>query len=139
MKRIIRRPNGHSHSSRPGAATVELALLAPFLAFIFLIAVDYGRVFYYAITLENAARRGALYGCLDAAHSVDTSGIRTAALTDATDISPAPTITSKVTTDSNSDATVEVTVNFTFQTITNYPGIPNATNLSRKVAMRILP
>jgi Flp pilus assembly protein TadG len=118
---------------------VELALLAPFLAFIFLIAADFGRVFYYSITLENAARRGALYGSLDAAHSVDTSGIQTAALTDATDISPAPTVTSKVGTDSNNDATVEVTVNYTFQSITNYPGIPNLTNLSRKVSMRILP
>jgi hypothetical protein len=109
------------------------------LAFIFLIAVDYGRVFFYSITLENAARRGALYGSLDAAHAIDSSGIQAAALTDATDISPAPTVTSKVGTDANGNGTVMVTVSFTFRTISNYPGIPDSTDLSRRVSMRILP
>src|SRR3954451_8532118 len=46
---------------REGAATVELALLLPFLCFLFVVAVDYSRVFYFAVTVQNCARNGAYY------------------------------------------------------------------------------
>jgi Flp pilus assembly protein TadG len=43
---------------RRGAATVELAVLLPVIAFLFVIAVDYARVFYYSQVIENCARQG---------------------------------------------------------------------------------
>src|SRR5580704_16799992 len=43
------------------AATVELAILLPVLMFLFVVAVDYARIFYDAITVENCARNGAYY------------------------------------------------------------------------------
>src|SRR5205809_577937 len=56
------RRHPHSHPKRrAGAATVELALLLPFLCFLFVIAVDYARVFYFAVTVQNCARNGAYY------------------------------------------------------------------------------
>src|SRR5262245_16916603 len=48
--------------SRRGVASVELAVLVPFLAFLFVIALDFGRIFYFSVTVENCARSGALYG-----------------------------------------------------------------------------
>ncbi len=47
--------------SRSGAAAVELAILLPFLCFLFVIAVDFARVFYFTLTLQNCARNGAYY------------------------------------------------------------------------------
>jgi Flp pilus assembly protein TadG len=101
--------------------------------------VDFGRVFYYSLTIQNAARKGALYGSSDQAHSQDTSGIQNAALADATDLSPTPTVTSTTGVDADGNATVNVTVAFTFKTITNFPGVPNITDLGRTVSMRVLP
>src|SRR5262245_12350435 len=46
---------------RRAAATAELALLLPFLGFMFAVAVDYARIFYFGVTLENCARNGAYY------------------------------------------------------------------------------
>ena len=65
----------HVRPCRPGAASVELAVLLPFLGFMFVIAVDYGWIFNFALTAENAAREGALYGSHDTTHSTDTTGI----------------------------------------------------------------
>ena len=46
---------------RPGAATVELAVLLPFLAFLFVIGTDWARIFYTSLTIQNAARNAAYY------------------------------------------------------------------------------
>ena len=148
------RPSCCSRAHRPAAATVEFAVLAPLLAFLFLLAVDYGRVFYYSVIVQNAARKGALYGCQDAAHSIDKVGIRDAALADATDITPpqavgagvvsslkqgGPGVVSTTGADANGNPTVSVTVAYSLQTVANYPGIPNRVDLVRTVSMRVLP
>jgi hypothetical protein len=46
---------------RRGAATVELAVLLPFLAFMFVIGVDWSRIFFTSMTIQNAARNAAYY------------------------------------------------------------------------------
>jgi Flp pilus assembly protein TadG len=121
---------------RCGVAAVELAILLPFLAFILVVTVDYS--YYTELTLNNCARNGALYACNNPTCAADTTGIQNAALADAGNISPAPTVTS--TTGTDSDGTyVSVTVSYTFNTITNYPGIPNSVNLARTVRMRVSP
>ena len=45
-----------------GQALVELALIAPILCLLMLGAIDLGRVWYSQITIENAAREGAMEG-----------------------------------------------------------------------------
>ena len=128
------RPRG----PRRAAATVELAILAPILAFLVAAGADYSRVFFQAQVVANCARNGALYGCADPTHAADTSGISTAALSDAGDLSPAPNITS--TTGSDADGNyVEVTATYTFHTLVNYPGIPTATTVTQTVRMRVSP
>ena len=82
---------------------------------------------------------GALYGCQSAAAAGDANGIRAAARADATDLSPAPDVTPARDTDADGNPTVRVTAIYTFKTITNYPGIPSATTLTRTVVMRVIP
>jgi Flp pilus assembly protein TadG len=134
---LYRTPNSRT-APRKGVAAVELAVLLPFLAFIFVVTVDFSRIFYDALILSNCARNGALYACANPTNSLDTTGIQNAALADASNLSPTPTVTS--TTGTNSDGNyVQVTVTWTFQTITNYPGIPSTITLTRTVQMRVSP
>lgn len=50
-----------SHTSTSGHAVVEMALLAPWIFFLFMAVVDVGFYCYAAINTENAARTAALY------------------------------------------------------------------------------
>jgi Flp pilus assembly protein TadG len=124
---------------RRATATVELAILAPFLAFVFVIAVDWARIFYASIVVTNSARNGALYLAdpYNQALSPYTS-LNQAALADAQNLTPSPTVTSNSGTDT-SGPYVEVTVSYPFQTITNFPGVPASTTLVRTVRMRVAP
>lgn len=124
--------------SRSGIACVELAILLPFLAFGFLVAVDFARIFYYSITIANCARNGALFGSdPSAAVTSPYQSIQQAALADAGSLSPSPTVSTATTTDASGNICVAVTVSYLFQTITNYPGIPSSINLQRTVKMRL--
>src|SRR5262249_31515546 len=49
-------------NARTAAMAVELAVLLPVLVFLFAVGVDFARVFYYQLTIENCARNGALFG-----------------------------------------------------------------------------
>ena len=121
-------------------AASELALLLPFLVFLLGITVDYGRIFYCSQIVNNCAQNGAIYGsdAVLASQSPYTS-IQQAALADATDLSPQPTVTSTTGSDASGNAYVRVTVNWTFKSITSLPGIPSTVNLSRTVQMRVSP
>ena len=125
---------------RRGVAAVELAVLLPFLAFLFVIAVDYARIFYFSQVLDNCARNGALYASDPVAQaSSPYTSVQQAALADAANLSPQPTVTSTTGTDAAGNAYVQVTVAGQFKTVTNFPGVPNTVNLSRTVQMRVAP
>jgi hypothetical protein len=149
---ITRRHQRHRQGRRATAA-VELAVLLPFLAFMFVLAIDYGRIFFYAMTVENCARTGA-YFASDYPGIYSYGSVENAALSDATNLSPSPKVATgydagsdgaftgtSPATDSRGYQTgfVKVTVNWQFQTIVNYPLIPTTVNLSRSVVMRMAP
>jgi Flp pilus assembly protein TadG len=135
--RYGKRPGGRP---RHGAAAAELAVLLPVLCFILVGATDFARVFYHYQIITNCARSGALYGSLDSTHASDTSGIKTAALADATDLSPQPTVSSTTGTDKSNNPYVQVTVTYQLPLIVpSYPGISSPVNISRTVQMRIAP
>jgi Flp pilus assembly protein TadG len=126
--------------SRTGAATVELAVLLPLLVFLFVITIDWARVFYYSLTLSNAARQGAMYMCDPIATPwFPYASAEQAALADCTNLSPAPTVTTSTGTDGAGNPFVSVTVNWQFPLVTSYPGISNNLNLSRTCQMRVAP
>lgn len=134
------RPTFRQKRSRRGVAVVELAVLLPILTLLFVVAIDYARVFYFAVTVGGAARNGALYARdkVLAAESPFTSTTE-AALADAKGLSPTPTVASKTGTDEKGQPYVEVTVTYTFTTLTNYPLVPSTVTLARTVRMHTAP
>ena len=119
-----------------GASAVELALVLPLLALLFVFAVDFARLYYYYSIVTNCARNGALYlsdplAPLESPYADCTA----AALADAANLNPQPTVTSSL---PGSDP-VWVTVSYPFTTLSNYPGLPNPINLTRRVQMRRAP
>jgi Flp pilus assembly protein TadG len=131
-------PLRHARKGRKGVAAVELAVLLPLLVFLFLITIDFARVYYFSLTLTNCARAGAMYASDPAvAHESPFADVQEAALADATNISPAPTITQTQGTDASGRLYVEVTASYTFSTITGFPGIPNNLALTRSVKMYV--
>jgi Flp pilus assembly protein TadG len=119
-----------------GTAALELALLMPFLAFTMVITVDFARLFYVKLALVGCARNGALYSCVPNQSAAFTS-LSQAALADAANLSPAPTISSTTGADSDGNAYVEVTATATFTTVTSFPGVPHTLQLSETVRMRV--
>jgi Flp pilus assembly protein TadG len=135
---------------RRGAAIAEMAILLSILSFLFVVSIDFARLFYYSLAMKNCARNGAYYAS-------DYPGIyaygspQAAALADASNFSPAIAVTD-VTVGYDSSATgtftlsspvrpgyVKVTVNWTFNTLTSYPGIPSTWNLSQSEIMQMAP
>ena len=70
MKIIINRKRD---SRRRGHAVVEVALMAPWILFLFVGALDFGFFAYAAIATENAARVAALYTSSSTATAADTT------------------------------------------------------------------
>ncbi len=107
--------------------------------FLVVTAVDFARVFYYTQVVENCARNGAIYGSNLTTAQSPYASLPDAALADAPDLSPAPTVTSTTATDANGNPCIQVTVSWQFQTVTKYPGVPDTMTLTRTVQMRVAP
>jgi Flp pilus assembly protein TadG len=145
-------------TARKGAQVAELAILLPFLAFMFVIVIDWARIFFYSITVTNCARNGAFYmACQQSATTTtapytdsglvnmyvnSANPVAAAATADATDLSPTPTVTTNTGSDTNGSY-VEVTVSYTFQTVTGFavPGfsVPSSTNVTSTCRMYVPP
>jgi Flp pilus assembly protein TadG len=144
---------------RRGATVVEMALLLPFLMFVFVVAVDYARVFYYGTILENCARNGAYYASnypnsaylyndiygyksLDEAIYKDCTNMMSVSDPKS---NPQYKVEYSTTIDGVYGATptvtgfVKVTLNWDFRTVTKYPIVPSTVSLSRSVIMRMAP
>lgn len=152
------RANPVHASKRKGASVVEMALLLPFLLFLFVIAIDYARVFYYGTILENCSRNGAYYASNYPNSSYlynDIYGYKTmdeAVYKDAENMmkpgdanNPKYKVEYSYTQDSGYSSTplpsgyVRVTLTWNFKTITQYPFVPSTVNLSRSTIMRMAP
>jgi Flp pilus assembly protein TadG len=117
-------------------AVVELAILLPLLVFLFVITVDFARVYYFSLTLQNCARAGAMYASDPyVADESPFSSTQEAALSDATNLSPSPTITQTSGTDASGRSYVEVTARYSFKSITGYLGTAKLLNINRSVRM----
>lgn len=120
---------------RRAAVAAELAILLPVLTFLLVITVDFARLFYHYVTITNCARNGAIYASDPIGRTQSRySGITDAALADATNLTPQPTVSSTATGNS-----VEVTVSYPFRTITSFPGVPSTMNLRSTVRVRVAP
>jgi TadE-like protein len=131
-----------------GMAAVELALLLPLLMFACMAAVDFARVVYALVALQNCARNGALYEFYKAAgYSVPSSwtSLSTAVQADAGNL----TVTLPSTYNSNSNpyspqsstnnyVTVTVQCNFTLLMLGSngdFPSIGSSLTLTQSASM----
>ena len=123
---------------RPAAATVELAVLLPFLLYLGVIATDWARLLHHTITLEACARNGCLYASdAEIADKSPYTSVSQAALAEAPQLTATATVSTSTSTDSAGNPAVVCTVSAPFQTITNFPGVPSSQTLSRSVQMRM--
>jgi Flp pilus assembly protein TadG len=65
-----------------GQALAEIALSLPFLLIIVLGLIEFGRIAYFSIALQNAAEAGAQYGAEASSLSPDFTAIKQAAIYD---------------------------------------------------------
>ena len=124
---------------RSGVAATEFAILLPFLALLFVVALDYSRIFYVTVVVANCARNGAIYGSQNPTTANDTSGIQTNAQMDAGNLNVNNLTVTSSTDNSTSPTYVDVTASYVFTTITNYPGVPSSTTIVRTVRMSVTP
>jgi hypothetical protein len=133
-------------------AAVELALLLPLMVFACMAAVDFARVIYAMVTLQNCARNGALYEFYSAAGCSLPSGwtsLSTAVQADAGNL----TVTVPGTSGGNSNpysprsssgnyVTVTVQSDFTLLTLGSdrgFPSIGSTMTLTQSVSMPMPP
>jgi hypothetical protein len=145
-------------AGRRAVAAVELAVLVPFLAFIFVATLDFARVFYYSITIENCLHNGAIFGSQtfdnqnqqwignaqywQGPNGQIVSQAKAASELDGPNISPGLTdsnVTAMPGTDTDGNPVTIVTITYTFQTITQFPGIPPQLTIQRSAQMRVAP
>ena len=163
---LIRHPFGEQAAPKPcppprrqrrAAAAVEFAVLLPFLAFLFVIAVDYGRIIYYTVTIDNCVHNGAIFASQTFDNqnqqwignnqywqtpSGEISDIVKATLADGGSLSPALTSDNVSVTngsDADGNTTTTVTITYTFQTVTKFPGVPSDVTIVRSCQMRVAP
>ena len=134
------------YRSRKAAAAVEFAALLPFIMFLAVISVDWARLLYFTITLDNCARNGALYACdAEAQYKSPYTNVTAAALAEAPALSQTPTVTQTNLADGGDGyPAVVVTVSMPFSTFTNFTygkkfSVTKDNTLSRSVQMRVAP
>jgi Flp pilus assembly protein TadG len=153
----LRRLRSRGLGWQRGQNLVELALCMTVLSLVLLVASDFGRMFYAAITVYDAARAGAQFGSQSLITAANTAGITSAATKDATNltlssgyptasqctcVSTSTTVAicaSSYNCSDNPQATyVTVTVAAPFTTLVSYPGLPNPVTLTGTAKMQIL-
>jgi Flp pilus assembly protein TadG len=136
-----------------GSALIELAVTLPLLVLLLVGAADFARVFYVSMALTNAARAGAQYGSQNNRYA-DTTNMKTTAESASGTVpmtaTPPPSYFCQCATDTGGYTAIScsatcaghlaiyVTVNTTstFNTITQFPGIPHTLTMNRSATLR---
>jgi Flp pilus assembly protein TadG len=131
---------------RQGAAAVELAICLPVLMLLFMITLDWARLYYYDMIIANCARQGALWASSNSSDPCRQlyPDVQSAALAEYGNFTwPG---SSPVASASGTDpVTVTVTWNipqnglFPSYTPAGYPGFTMPASLSRSVTMTMSP
>jgi len=129
-----------SRRKRRAAAVAEMAVLLPVIAFLFLVAVDFCRVFNCTQIVRGCARAGALYASGNAQSAPSTSvqdAASAAAVAEGTMLNP-PLVADNVAV-TVADGVATVTVSYSFYTLVGYPGVPQPLSVVRTVKMAVMP
>jgi Flp pilus assembly protein TadG len=138
---------------RRAAAAVELALVTPLLLLLFVVAVDFARVFYFTQILSQCARNGAMHACdPEGAKDSRYASVEEAAKADAPaflrdSLSVSTQYGTATWSEKDPDGNekkitydyVTVTVTYQFSLISDYPLLPGDQIFARSVRMRMIP
>jgi Flp pilus assembly protein TadG len=133
----VRRTGG---GGRPGVAAAEMAVLLPFVGFLFVVAVDYCRIFYATQTLWHCAQAAALYASGTAKTTSAVGAVQAAkqaALADAVNLNPPLQAENVIVMLDKQAATV--TVQYEFPMLTLMFGANANVMLQRSVIMGLAP
>ena len=138
-------------SSR-GNALIEFAFILPLMGLLLVGAIDFARVFYSGVTLTNAVRAGLSYGHLNVGKAKDFTAIMQRVVDEGQDIGlelgdvtaqnfcecadGTAIACNQSCTEGAPRLYIEVTADWTFTTMVNYPGIPNTVAMHRVGRMR---
>jgi Flp pilus assembly protein TadG len=128
---------------RRGTATVEFAILLPFILFVFVVGADWCRIYYSAHTLNECARSGALaasglaYQERNLSDSDREQRGKAAAVANGADLVPALGDADVVVTTAGDYVTV--TASYDFQMILPYLGNGGTWTVTRSVRMPVMP
>jgi Flp pilus assembly protein TadG len=134
-----------------GNAIIELALSVFLLATVMTGVMEFGRIFYVAAEVANAARAGVQWAALNPGHPNDLTSMQTAATTDAVNVTVTATASEFCECDDGSVATcatgtcaigslrtyVKVVATAPFNTIGTYPWIPKPMTMSAQATLRV--
>ncbi len=124
-----------------GQALVELAMIAPVLLIIMLGVIDFGRVYFAYVAVTNGARNGADYASGGSEAAADLEAIRAAVVADTNDLldtsSTNPDVSVVTSTDDQGRLYADVTVQYTFTSIFDWPGLPHSVDVERTVRSRV--
>jgi Flp pilus assembly protein TadG len=125
-------------------AAAELAILLPFLALLFFVAVDYCRAFHAAQVIDGCARAGAMYASGASARDPDAAATpttadaaRQAAVAEGAGLSP-PVRPENVAVVAG-PGVVTVTVTYTYPVVTGFTGLSDGFTITRSVTMAVAP
>ena len=141
------------HNKDKGTAAVELSLMIGILGLIMMGTIDVGRVFYAAVTMDDASRAGVQYGIRSNGFTSDYSGMQTAAGNNAQDLGAVTTLPGRYckceggTTSVNCvtgtcpegvpQVYVRVETQGTYHTAFGFPGLPAIITLSSATTFRV--
>jgi Flp pilus assembly protein TadG len=142
MLRLQIKARQHGRQLR-GAAAVELAILLPLLLFMSMVIVDFSRLVYALVTIQNCARNGATYEfCAASGTSLTSpwSSLSTAVTADASNLAVKNITCSASSPGSSTNNYVTVTVTYPFTLISlgaigNEPAIPTSLTLTQTATM----
>ena len=119
--------------------------MLPLLLIMVLGTIDLGRLYFAYVSVTNAARNGAQYGSFNFVAADDTTGIRDAAVKDTQNLVDTSATNPDVVIepceggdfDNQGMQCVRVHVDYTFNTLIPWPGLPNSIDMGRSVQMRV--
>jgi hypothetical protein len=127
-------------AGRKAAAAAELAILLPFLGFVFMGVLDFCRAYFCSQTVEAAAHSGAMFASGTSLPPSGTSASAAAqqvAVAEGASLNP-PLTTSNVNV-STAGGVATVTVTYDFQMLFGYVGMPSTISIVRTVNMNVAP
>jgi Flp pilus assembly protein TadG len=142
----LRNPRSHR---RRGTAMLELALIGPWIFFLFIGALDWGFLAYGLISLQTATRTAAVYTATDSTTAADSSGACSLVLAEMRKVSnigagvttcaATPIVVSaSAVAGPDAAAASRVSVTYTMIDLIPIPGLlPHRVTITRQVTMRL--